>query len=468
MATRRLNRDVLHRYGSRWAEIVRLGSPVSANSITRSLMAATDALIAASISPSAVAVVTIADLYRQLIGHVGSGIGGGAVTLSSQDTGSGAEDNRDQAISQAAILGVLVAIPFALAAVTFGEELINLVGQQNLDPEAVETGATYLAVTLVVTPFTLVRTVFVQAFSAIGDTKTPFYVGAAGDILNLVASLALGFGFAPLGVPELGVVGLGIATAGAKVLTTGTFLVLLVTRSPYRLVWPTDLTITKQVIQVGMPQAAGGFVTSAAVFPFSRILVGFGANIYAGYQVAWRLYQVTVGVITPGLGVATKILVGQAVGNQDFDGARFTVRAALSLVVLVAGSVGLVLAVAAEPLAALLFTEGDATRWTNDFARVLGGVAVIAVANNVVSAALEGASETRVGLVSRTVGMLGGMVGVTWLLGVFYGLGVVGAYAGIVSCYVLFVLVTGTGYLLSDWEGRADTMMAERGSTTSE
>lgn len=452
-------------YRERWGQIARLGAPVAASSVTRSVMGATDILVAAAISPGAVAVVTIADLYRQLTGRVGAGVGGGAVALASQDTGAGAEANRDETLAQATLLCVLFGVVAALAVLLFGERLIGLVEGGRLDPAAVADGADYLLATLLVAPLTLPKSVFAQAFSAIGDTKTPFYIGAAGDVLNVVASLALGLGFAPLGIPRLGVLGLGVATAGASVATTILYLVALRRRSPYSFVRPSDPTLGKQVLQVGLPQSAGGFVTSAAMFPFSRIVIGFGTEIYAGYQVAWRLYQLTVGTVAPGLAVGTKILVGQAIGEGDVAGARRTVRAALWLSIVVAGGVGLLLASATEPLAALLVAGENANQWTVAFARLLGAIALLGVANNVLTAALQGASETRVGLASRIAGMVGGMVGVTWLVGVSLDYGVLGAYAGIAACYALFIAVSAWGYLFTDWEARAAGMMAERGST---
>lgn len=317
-------------YRERWEHIIRLGAPVAASSVTRSLMGATDILVAAAISPAAVAVVTIADLYRQLTGRVGGGIGGGAVALASQDTGAGAAANRDETLAQATLLCVVVGLVSAVAAVSFGEPLIRLVSGGKLEQSAVAAGAEYLAVTLVVAPLTLPKAVFAQAFSAVGDTKTPFYIGAAGDVLNVAASLALGLGFAPLGIPRLGVLGLGIATAGAAAAGTLLYLYALASKSPYSFVRPADPTLGKQVLRVGLPQSAGGFVTSVAMFPFSRIVIGFGTGIYAGYQVAWRLYRLTVGTLAPGLAVATKITVGQAIGDRDVPDARFTVRAALS------------------------------------------------------------------------------------------------------------------------------------------
>lgn len=60
--------------------------------------------------------------------------------------------------------------------------------------------------------------------------------------------------------------------------------------------------------------------------------------------------------------------------------------------------------------------------------------------------------------------MLGGMVGVTWLVGVRLEFGVLGAYAGIIACYLLFVAVSAWGYFFTDWAGRAAGMMVERGT----
>ena len=164
------------------------------------------------------------------------------------------------------------------------------------------------------------------------------------------------------------------------------------------------------------------------------------------------------------MAVATEILVGQVVGDGDPGDARFTVRAALALSVVLGGTVGVLLATGTDPLAALL-VAGEANRWTSVFATLLGAVAVLGVSNNVLTAALQGASETRVGLASRIAGMVGGMVVVTWLVGVRLGYGVLGAYAGIAACYLLFVAVSAWGYLFTDWAGRAAGLMDERGST---
>lgn len=446
---------------ARWRRLVGLAAPVWAHSVARNLMRTTDVLIAASLSPAAVAGLAVADLYRQLLGRVGGGLGGGAVALASQDHGADADANRDEAVVQAALLSVLVAVPFAVGAVLFGRELVALVGA---GPDAARQGGAYLAVTMAVAPLTLPKATFAQAFSAVGDTRTPTAVGVSADALNVVGSLALALGVPWLGVPALGVLGLGIATAAAASLSTVAYVVLLARRSPYTFVVPADPTVARQLLRVGAPQAASGFVTSAAVFPFSRLLLGFGTAVYAGYEVAWRLFTQTFGSINPGLAVATKVLVGQRVGDDDHGGAREVVRAALALSAVLVGALAVTTFLAAPHLVGP-FVDGAAARDSAVlFVRVLAAVAVVGSANNVLSGALQGASETRVPLLSRIAGMGGGMVATSWLLGVGLGWGVAGAVVGQVATYGLFVAVTAWGYLRTDWAGRATAMMDERGS----
>lgn len=57
-----------------------------------------------------------------------------------------------------------------------------------------------------------------------------------------------------------------------------------------------------------------------------------------------------------------------------------------------------------------------------------------------------------------------GLAAPVWAHGVALGWGVAGAVAGQVLTYVLFIAVTGWGYLRTDWAGRAAAMMDERGT----
>ena len=102
-----------------WRRVLSLSWPVMVEQTTRTLMRTVDILVTALFSPVAVAAIGLADLYARFPLWVGLGMGSGAIALSSQDTGSGATANRDEAISQALVVGALVGVPFAALGVTY-------------------------------------------------------------------------------------------------------------------------------------------------------------------------------------------------------------------------------------------------------------------------------------------------------------------------------------------------------------
>jgi Na+-driven multidrug efflux pump len=95
-----------------WWRVTSLSWPVMVEQVSRTLMRTTDIFVTALFSPLAVAAIGLADLYARLPLRIGLGLGAGSIALSSQDTGSGAIANRDEAVTQALLIGALTGIPF--------------------------------------------------------------------------------------------------------------------------------------------------------------------------------------------------------------------------------------------------------------------------------------------------------------------------------------------------------------------
>ncbi|MWG34890.1 MATE family efflux transporter [Halomarina oriensis] len=462
----------------------------------RTLMRTTDIVVTAAISPVAVAAIGLADLYARFPLWVGLGMGGGAIALSSQDTGAadagdaGSDDgsepggddpdratstveetttdattraaaNRDQAISTAVVLGALLGVPFAAFGVLFGEQAIALVGAP---ADVARQGGQYLAIVFLTAPARHVSLVAARSLQGTGDTRTPMYVNVVANGLNITASAVLGLGL--VGVQQYGIVGVGAATAAANVLTASALcLALLTSWSDANLVLPSDPVVFRQLVTVSAPSVAEGLLSTLAEFPFNAILLGFGTEVNAAFQVGRRVYQQVTSPLGRGYNVAVSVVVGQALGRDDAADARYLGWATTALGVCTVGVIGLVLAVFAPSLV-WTFTDDPATaRYAVDFARVYGLTAPFLVSFTVLQGALRGASETRVPLVARTTGMFGFMVGFTYLAGVVWDYGVLGAYAGLALSYVWMAFVVASSFHRGDWAGRATRMLADRGST---
>ncbi|MFC4544178.1 MATE family efflux transporter [Halosolutus amylolyticus] len=430
----------------------------------RTLMRTTDVVVTGLFSPAAVAAVGLADLYARLPLRIGLGLGSGVIALSSQDTGSGATANRDEAITQAILIGAVAGLPFVLFGVLFGRWAIAILGAET---DVARMGGLYLAVIFATSPARHVTLVAARSIQGAGDTRTPMYVNGVSNTLNIVGTLVLGLGLGP--APRLHILGVGIATAFGNVFSA----VVLAGAiwgpwTPAGFVRPRQWTITRQLLAISAPRIAEGLVTTAIEFPFNSILLVFGTEVNAGYQIGRRVYQQLTGPLSRGYRTGTSIVVGQTLGDGDPAGARYDGWAAAALGVLTVGSLGVVLFVGAEPLVSLFTDDPETLSAAAGFARAYALAAPVTALYIVLAGALTSGSDTRTPFVARVTGMFVGMLGVSAVGGIALGYGVPAVYASIVVYYVWATCYVVLGYYRGGWVDRTQAMMDERGSTPGE
>jgi MATE family multidrug resistance protein len=443
-----------------WRRVLSLSWPVMAEHVFRTGMRTTDVVVTGFFSPAAVAAVGLADLYARLPLRIGLGLGGGAIALSSQDTGAAAVANRDEAVTQALLVGALTGVPFVVFGVLFGEAAIAVLGAP---PDVARMGGLYLAIVFATAPARHVALVGARALQGTGDTRTPMYVNVASNGLNILGSVGLGLGL--WGLPELRIVGVGLATAFGNAFTAAALLAAIrwdLTHASFTR--PRDWTIARQLLRVSAPRVAEGMVATAVEFPFNALLLTFGTDVNAAYQIGRRMYQQVTSPLSRGFNVAASVVVGQALGDGDPSEARFRGLATAALGLATVGTIGVVLATGADRFA-LLFTRDPATlEFAAGFARAYGLAAPATVVFVVLSGALQGGSDTTTPFVARVSGLLLFFLGFSYLASVVLGWGVVGVYVGVVLFYVWGALVVAAGFYWGGWAARATDMMEERGT----
>jgi len=449
-----------------WRRVLSLSWPMMVEQVTRTGMRTTDVFVTALFSPIAVAAIGLADLYARFPLRIGLGLGTGAIALSSQDTGAEAEATRDEAITQALIVGALAGVPFVALGFLLGEPAIALLGEWG-DPEDVaevaELGGTYLAIVFATAPARHVSLIAARSLQGTGDTTTPMYVNVVSNLLNVALSLVLGLGL--LGAPRLEIVGVGLATAFGNVFTaTALLAVLAVGWSDAGLCRPRRLVIAKQLLVVSAPKIAEGLIATVVEFPFNALLLAFGTPVNAGYQIGRRVFQQVTSPLSRGLHVAASVVVGQSLGAGRPDDARFEGWATTALGVLVVGTFGLALVLTAEPIVAVFTDDAATAGHAVAFVRAFGLAAPLTVSLVVLSGALQGASETRTPFLARTTGMLVVYLGGSAVGGVLLGLGPLAVYVAVAAWNAWALAIVGWGFARGEWAERAATMMADRGS----
>ncbi|MDS0478655.1 MATE family efflux transporter [Natrinema sp. 1APR25-10V2] len=441
-----------------WRRTVALSWPIAVQQTLNTLMRTVDILVTGLFSPAAVAAVGLADLYAQLPLRIGLGLGTGAIALSSQDTGRGAEATRDAAITQALGIGFVAGLPLTVAGLTLSEPLIALLGA---DPGVVEMSGRYLTLLFVAAPMRIVGIVGARSLQGTGDTRTPMVVNGTANGLNIAATVGLGLGLGPL--PALGIVGVGLATAISRTLEAVAMTTAIAGgRTALSLARPRSAVITRQLVAVSLPNFAEGMSTSLANFPFNALLLTFGTEVTAAYYIGRRAYQQFSGPLYRSASVAASIVVGQTLGEGRPTDARAAALAITALSLLALSVSATVLVVGARPIARLFTSDAATLEYAVVFTRVFGVSMVAFGLFFPLSGCLRGAGETRTPFYARFTGTFGFLLAFSYLTAIALGYGLAGIYAGIVLNYVWWVLVVGVGFVRGDWAETAAAMMAER------
>lgn len=157
-------------------------------------------------------------------------------------------------------------------------------------------------------------------------TKPILYVSVLGIPIHIAGNYIFMYG--KLGMPALGAVGCGVASAIVMWMMFAYLLAYVCTRPQYRLFdalshfeWPRWDTLS-MLIRLGLPIAMGFFM-EVSLFAGVALLIGtMGTTAVAGHQIALNVASITF-MIPLGISMATSIRVGQAIGRKDIAGARF-------------------------------------------------------------------------------------------------------------------------------------------------
>ena len=441
-----------------WRRAVSLGWPVSVQQTFTTLMRTVDIIVTGLFSPAAVAAVGLADLYAQLPLRVGLGLGSGAITLSSQDTGRSADVTRDRAITLALVLGALCGLPLVAAGLLFGEPLIALLGAE---PEVARLGGLYLTLVFGVAPMRIVGLVGARALQGAGDTRTPMLLNGSVNLLNAVLTVSLGLGLGPF--PRLAIVGVGLATAISRTIEAVAVIAAIWTPRTVLSLEPTwDPTIAKQVVSVSLPTFAEGMSTSLANFPFNALILLFGTEANAAYHIARRVYQQLAGPFYRSASTVTSIIVGQTLGEGAAGDAHENAVAVVALAFGLLTAAGVVMFLGAERIVALFTSDPETRHHAVAFTQVYAVSMPLFGLFFPFAGALRGAGDTRTPFYARLVGAFVFMLGGSYLLAVPLDYGLVGVYAGMVLSYACMAAIVVAGFYRGGWADTAASMIAER------
>ncbi len=436
-----------------------LALPILGEQLLNACVTWNDAILAGRLSPAAMGAVGLAGYVGWLMTMLFGLVSIGATAIVARSIGAAQEDAARRTTNQSFVLAVIM----GLAATSFVYLVAPLLADlQNMRGETASIAIWYMRIDGFGFAGAAISFALAACLRGAGDTRTPMYILGAVNVFNLGASWILTFGLESLSIPfsGIGVNGIAMGTALARWFGAAWVLMILVRgrqglRLERRLLRP-DFRLVFRILRIGVPAAIDGALIFTGHFIYMMIVNRVRTDmpqdvLYAAHIVGVRIESLSY--LPPmAWALAAATFVGQNLGaGQPRRARRAAHEAVLQATVLLVGS-GLLYFFCAESLYRLLSNDPrvwacgvPVVRWMAPFQLAMAPIIVYI-------GALRGAGDTRTPMLINSAGLGLVRIPVSALLGIHFGLGLIGAWTGMYVDLTIRAIVTAWWFHTGRWE----------------
>jgi MATE family multidrug resistance protein len=414
-----------------------LALPLMASQVGMMFLGVVETMIVGRVGTTALAAVSLGNVWSQGTILVAMGVVMGADPLLSQAYGAG--DTRTAALTfqRGLVLSVLLGVPLSVLWL-FTRPVLMTFGQ---DPGLAALASTFVAVQAPTTFGFLVFTTTRQYLAGRGVVAPALGVVLVVNVLNVAITWWLVFGGA--GLPALGVLGAGLAGGGVRVLLPALLLALIFLAGLHRPAWTAwgrasfDLRRILRIVWLGLPIGVQ-FGLEVWAFQITTLMAGKLGAVPLGAQ-AIVLNLASFSFMFPlGISIAGSVRVGNLIGAGDERGARRAARLALMLGAGVMALFGAAFFLLRWQLPALYGAEPAVTRLCAQVLPVAAAFQMLDGTQVVASGILRGLGRTRPAALLNLGGYYCLGLPLAYGLSLRYGLGLQGVWWGL-AAGLLFV-----------------------------
>lgn len=269
-----------------------------------------------------------------------------------------------------------------------------------VDETSQKLGEIFTNIILLVIPAMIAKSIIISAFTACGDTKTPFKIKLVITFLNVVLNYMLIFGVL---FPQLDIVGMALANLFTAYLELIILLFLLTRQdSKLRLIYFFSKDIFLKGIKIGIPIGLERGFTIVSLILISKFVASYGSDYLAGLQIGTRI-EAFAFMPSFGFMVASMALSGQCLGANKKDMIKEYIYTIIVIGSIFMGIMGLVMIIFGESLS-LLFSQKDEVVYSSVGYLVCVGLSQIPLlCIFVLDGAYRGAGATKISLALNTI-----------------------------------------------------------------
>lgn len=333
-------------------ELLALATPIIIAQLSYTSISFVDTVMSGRVSPRDLAAVALGNSIWVPVFLLMTGVLMATTPKVAQRFGAGRHAEIGPLVRQALWLALFVGL--ASAALLWNAEFILRL--MKVDEALITPAMGYLRPVACGFPAVALYHVLRCFSDGLGHTRPSMVIGILGLLLNIPANYVLIYG--KLGVPPLGAVGCGWATALVMGCTLLGMLFWVRKADCYqqsqlfeRFDWPEWATI-RRLMGIGVPIGVSIFAESSIFAVIALLIGGLGATVVAGHQIALN-FSSLVFMIPYSLSMAVTVRVGQALGRGQPREARFAAAVGIGTALAYACCSASLILLLREPIASI-------------------------------------------------------------------------------------------------------------------
>jgi MATE family multidrug resistance protein len=412
--------------------LLRLGGPIIAAQLAQISMGFVDTVMAGRLSAGDLAAVAVANSIWCTILIFGWGILMSVSPTVAHSFGAG----ETHAIASPVRQGLWLSLAVSMCAIAVVRTAAPVFHWLNVDPAIVPTAVGFLQAISWGFPASCAFTVLRGFSEAVGKTRPVMVVSLIGLVANIAGNTIFMYG--RLGLPPLGAIGCGVASAITMWIMTASLVAWIMVDRHYR---PYALfsqgerphgTRIARLLKLGSPIGVCLLMEGSMFATVSLLMGSLGQDIVAGHQIAVNVASVTF-MVPLGLSVAITVRVGHAMGRRQPRHARRSGLVGAGLAAAFMSLTALVMA-AFPRLIASIYTADEGVRSTAASLLVMAAIFQIFDGLQVAgAAALRGLKDTAIPMLITLVAYWGLGLPLGYMLGMTQGRGPQALWIGLIA-----------------------------------
>ncbi|MEA3322213.1 MAG: MATE family efflux transporter [Bacillota bacterium] len=404
--------------------------PIFIEVLLHMLMGNADILMLSQYSDDSVAAVGVANQILFMLIVMFGFIATGTTILVAQYLGSKKRELAAEVTVVSIGANLIFSVAISILVFLFSSKLLLLM---DLPPELLSEADSYLKMVGI---FSFVQALVITMGATIrsyGFTRDAMYVTIGMNIINVIGNYLFIFG--PFGIPVLGVDGVALSTVTSRALGLIVITVLLFKRIeeplPFKKMFSLPVSHLKNLLKIGIPSAGEhlSYNTSQIVITYFIVMIGTEALTTKVYAQSLMMF---IFLFSVAISQGTQIMIGHQIGAGKVEEAYKRCLNSLRLAILISILTAIPIAFFSDTLLGFFTDNPDII--------TLGGTLILFTVilepgrsfNLVVINALRAAGDVRFPVYIGILSMWGVSVTVSYLLGIHFGLGLVGVWIAMI------------------------------------